>query len=132
MSFQLLSLDDAKELTNAWNQREAALVEKTVVRDFICEMVEMAIEKDLKSKLLEAVKHATSKEDLWVTAGICYDPSHRFTLPNRNKWLSIKQLIYRTDALSQLARQLGPGILVRPLYKDGLIFFKYEFWPSTV
>jgi hypothetical protein len=132
MPFQLLSVADANELANAWNQREADLFEKAVVQEFITVMIDKAIERDLKKELMDTISYITQRENLWVSAGLCYQHDHRFTAPNSNRWMSIKQLIYRTDALAQLAKELGPGIRVRPLYDDGVIFFKYEFWPSAI
>jgi hypothetical protein len=128
MPFSLLSNADCAELKAAWQQRSAAVFEKAVVDRFVSDLVDLCIERDIKSQLLGAIKYAKSPQDIWVSAGRCYEADYRFYIDGR--WMSIKQLIYRTDALTRLAEALGPGIKIRPLYDHNLIFLKIEFWPS--
>lgn len=132
MTFSLLSNADCVELNATWQQRSKALFEKAVVSRFVSDMVDRAIERDLKTELLEAMKMARKPNEIWVSAGLCYDDNHRFTEEGfGNRWLSIKQLIYRTDALAELAKQLGPQIKVSPLYENNVIFLKIQFVPSA-
>jgi len=130
MSFRLLTVADDVELNGKWQQRSKELFEKSIVDSFVDEMVHIEIERDLKKQLLDKMNMSSNPDQLWIYAGRSYDPNYRFTLPSASpkRWISIKQLIYRTDALDQLAAQLGRNIKVRPLYLNGLIYFKIEFW----
>jgi len=67
-------------------------------------------------------------KDLSVASGLCYEPDHRFWIDRQS--MTIKQVIYRTDALERLAAELGPQIKVRPLYLNDVIYIMIEFWPT--
>jgi hypothetical protein len=128
MSFQLFSPSDSEQMAQIWRNRSHTLFTKKVVDDFVDMHIDRAIKRDLHTEMFEAVKNARSPKDLAVSSGLCYDPNYRFYVGNR--WMSIKQLIYRTDALQRLAAELGPKIKVRPSYWNGLIYIMIEFWPN--
>ena len=130
MPFRLLTASDDVELAATWRERSKEFFEKSVVNGFVDEMTDLEIQRDLKQQLLNRMQTTARPEQLWVYAGRSYDPDYRFTLPSISptKWLSIKQLIYRTDALDRLESQLGKNIKVKPLYENGLIYFKIEYW----
>ena len=122
-------------LNDVWKQRNQAVFEDKVVAEFVSNIVHRTIERDLKAELLDTIKYAERKDQLWVSAGLCYDLDYRFTTDAccgvfAGKTMTIKQVIYRTDALEQIAKQLGPCIKVRPLYHNKKIFLKIEFWPT--
>lgn len=129
MPFQLLSAADVREVSNAWYDRRKAVFEKKVVDEWVSGMMDRLIEKDLKKQLLDVISYAKTPDELWVSAGYCYDQNYRFWIGPQS--MTIKQLIYRTDALQRLAKEIGSQIKVRPLYDDGMIFFKIEFWPTV-
>ena len=128
MPWTLFSAADIKSMGETWFKREQELFVKKVVDDFVEMHMDRAIKRDLHTEMLEAVKNARSPSDLSVSSGLCYDPNHRFYVGNR--WMSIKQLIYRTDALQRLAAEMGPQIKVRPSYWNDLIYIMIEFWPE--
>jgi hypothetical protein len=131
-AYSVLSPAAVSEMNSAWRDRRAALFQRVVVDRFVWDMVDRAISKDLKGRLMNTIKSAKRKSDLWVTADLCFEPNFRFVdfyFPGM--WISIKQLIYRTDALSRLAAKLGPCIKVRPMYEDDVIFLRIEFWPTS-
>ena len=122
---------EVKEMNDLWRERRNAVFQKAVVDRFVADMVKFCHDRDLVHQMFDAIKHAKKASDLWVTAGRCYEPNYRFTEADYpGMWLSIKQLIYRTDALSQLADELGSCIKIRPLYQDDVIFLKIEFWAA--
>ena len=129
MSFQLLSAADFCEMSNAWSERSKAVFEKKVVDEWVSDMMDRLIEKDIKKQLLDVISYAKTPDELWISAGYCYEVNHRFWVGHKS--MTIKQLIYRTDALQRLAKEIGSQIKVRPLYDDGMIFFKIEFWPNV-
>lgn len=131
-AYSVLSPAAVSEMNSAWRDRRAALFQRVVVDRFVWEIVDRAISKDLKGQLMNTIKSAKRPSDLWVTAGLCFEPNFRFVdFDFPGMWISIKQLIYRTDALSQLATKLGPCIKVRPMYEDDVIFLRVEFWPTA-
>jgi len=132
MPFRLLTDSDDAELNAVWRERSKEFFEKSVVNLFVDEMTDLEIQRDLKQQLLNTMKVSTRPEQIWVYAGRSYEPNYRFTLPSisPNRWISIKQLIYRTDALDRLEAKLGKNIKVQPLYENGIIYFKIEFWLS--
>ena len=131
-AYSLLSPAAVSEMNSAWHDRRAAVFQRAVINRFVWDMVDRAISKDLKGQLMNTIKSAKRPSDLWVTAGLCFEPNFRFVHADfPGMWISIKQLIYRTDALSQLAAKLGPCIKVRPMYEDDVIFLRVEFWPTA-
>lgn len=128
MPWQLFNRRDLEKLTNDWNARSQDLFVKKVVDDWVSLMMDKLITRDIHSQMADAVQFARTPQDLWVSAGLCFDPDHRFWVGKRS--MTIKQLIYRTNALQRLASDIGDKIKVRPLYDDGVIFFKIEFWPN--
>ena len=131
-AYSVLSPAAVSEMNSAWRDRRAALFQRVVVDRFVWEIVDRAISKDLKGQLMNTIKSAKRPSDLWVTADLCFEPNFRFVdFDFPGMWISIKQLIYRTDALSQLAAKLGPCIKVRPMYEDDVIFLRIEFWPTA-
>ena len=133
MPFQVISRSAIGEMSTLWRNRQNAVFEKEVVDKFVLDMTLMAISNDIEAQLLDKIKYAKYPKDLWVSAGRCYDPDYYFTLEGfGGKRLYIKQLIYRTDALQRLAKEFGEKIKVRPLYQNGVIFLKIEFWPNLL
>lgn len=128
MPFQLLSADDVRQMNVSWNTRWRDLFVKRVVDEFVSVHVDRAIERDLRVELLQAIKYAREPRDLWVSSGLCYNENHRFWIGRQS--MTIKQLIYRTDALQRLAVEIGPQIKVSPLYQGGIIYLKIEFLPT--
>jgi len=134
MAYQLLNRSEVDKLCSDWAARSHDLFMKKVVDDWVSMMIDRIIKQDISARLAEAIKYAKSPKDLWVTAsacfdsGLCFDSDHRFWVGNRS--MTIKQLIYRTNALQRLAKEIGEKIVVRPLYQEDRIFFKIEFWPN--
>ena len=135
MPFQLLTAENVLTLKQEWKKRNQAVFEKAVVDKFVFDIVERSIDKGLMDELLNAIKYAEKKNELCVSAGLCYATDYRFTTDAlggifKDKSMTIKQVIYRTNALERIAKELGPCIKVRPSYDDGLIFLMIEFWPD--
>ena len=128
MPFQLLTTADMNEFNKAWKERHRAVFVKKVVDEWYSDMLDRIIERGLKDQLLETIKRATSLEDLWVSAGFCYDDEYHWE--DGELSLSIKQLIDNTDALSRLATSIGPQIKIVPLYKNDMVFFQIMFCPN--
>ena len=127
----LLDAADFAEMKAAWNNRYNGLFQKKVTEQFVSELLDCAAEKDLKAHLMLSVASAREPKDLWVSLGIFYPQDAYFTAEGfGNRRMTIKQILYRTDALQQLAAFIGKDIKVRPLFGDGVIFIKIEYWPS--
>ena len=131
MPFQLLDASDVSELNTAWRRRSDEVFSRRVVTKFIDEMLDFAMKNDLKAQLLGEIKNSIHKDDIWVSAGRCYEPDYEFTFPDTGEQkMSIEHLIHRTDALKMLAAELGPCIKVMPLHQEGVIFIAYYFVPG--
>jgi len=130
MPFTLFSASDVRQMNEDWAKRSEEVFVKKVVDDFVSMHLDRAIMRDIRGQMFKEIKSAISPSDLCVSSGICYEPNHRFYVGRR--WMSIKQLIYRTDALERLATELGPQIKVRPFYWNDVIYMNIEFWPTGV
>ena len=126
----LLSAVDFAEMKAAWENRYNSLFQKKVTEQFVSELLDCAAEKDFKAHLMLSVASAREPKDLWVSLGIFYPQDAYFTAEGfGQKRMTIKQILYRTDALQQLAAFIGEDIKVRPMFDDGVIFIKVEYWP---
>jgi transposase-like protein len=129
MPWQLLHRSEVDKLCNVWAARSHDIFVKKVVEDWLSMMMDRIIQQDIASSFTNRIATARSPKDLWITARLGFDSDHRFWVGNRS--MTIKQLIYRTNALQRLAKEIGEKIVVRPLYQeDRSIFFKIEFWPN--
>ena len=115
----------------AWHSRSREVFVEKTIRDFVDRHMERAIKNDVCGQMLEQIKHARTRKDLSVSCGLCYDPNYRFFGADGQS-MTIKQLIYRTDALQRFATEIGPQIKVSPHYWNDLIYFDIEFWPTRV
>ena len=126
----LLSAVDFAEMKAAWENRYNSLFQKKVTEQFVSELLDCAAKKDFKAHLMLSVASAREPKDLWVSLGIFYPQDAYFTAEGfGNRRMTIKQILYRTDALQQLAAFIGEDIKVRPMFDDGVIFIKVEYWP---
>ena len=123
---------DFTEMKTAWDNRYNVLFQKKITEDFVSHLLDRAIQMDFKALFLEQIHHlAREPKDLWVSLGVFYPDDAYFTAEGfGNRRMTIKQILYRTDALQQLAAFIGKDIKVRPLFDDGVIFIKIEYWPS--
>ena len=130
MPWTLFSADDVKKMDTAWQNRSQEVFIEKVIKDFVELHMDRAISRDIHGQMLKQIKDARTPKDLEVSSGLCYEPNHRFYVGRQ--WMSIKQLLYRTDALKRLEAELGPQIKVRPSYWNDLIYIMIEFWPTRV
>jgi hypothetical protein len=131
MTYRLLSPADINELNAAWAKRCESVFEKAVVKSFLTEMMMSLITKiELKEHLLMAIADADSQSDIWITTPHYSNASYFTAYDFGDKRLSIKHILYETDALSQLATAIGPGISVVPVYQRDQIYFKIEYLPT--
>ena len=80
--------------------------------------------------LNDAIKYAREPKDLWVSLGICFDENHFFYAEGfGHRRMTIKQILYRTDALQQIANFIGRDIKLRPIFQNSTIFIRVEYWP---
>lgn len=91
------------------------------------------VPENLKSQLLWVVQNVETPSHLQLGFGIQFDSSHAFTAEGwGTRKLSIKHIIYRTDALDRIAREIGPNIKVTPHIINRVVFFTLDFWPTRV
>jgi len=128
MVFTLFSAADVLKMNEDWINRSHDVFVKKIVDDFVAIHIDRAIKRDVRGLMIDQIKHARSVKDLSVASGLCYEPDHRFWIDRQS--MTIKQVIYRTDALERLAAELGPQIKVRPLYLNDVIYIMIEFWPT--
>lgn len=128
----ILSNTDIKEIADTWNLRRDDAFRAKITSDFVVMMLDN-VPSDLKSQLLWVVQNVTTPSHLQLGFGIQFDISHTFTAEGwgNRKW-SIKRLIYRTDALERIAREIGPNIKVTPHIVNDIVFFTIDFWPPRV
>jgi hypothetical protein len=125
----LLDAADFAEMKAAWNNRYNGLFQKKVTEQFVSELLDCAAEKDFKAHLMLSVASAREPKDLWVSLGIFYPQDAYFTAEGfGQKRMTIKQILYRTDALQQIAAFIGEDIKVRPMFEDGVIFLQVQYW----
>ena len=122
---------DFAEMKAAWEIRYNGLFKKKVTEQFVSELIDKAAQTDFKGRFLEQINYlAHEPKDLWVSLGIFYPLDAYFTAEGfGQKRMTIQQILYRTDALQQLAAFIGKDIKVRPMFEDGVIFIKVEYWP---
>ena len=126
----LLDAADFAEMKAAWNNRYNGLFQKKVTEQFVSELLDCAAEKDFKAHLMLSIATAHEPKDLWVSLGIYFPTDAYFTAEGfGQKRMTIKQILYRTDALQQIAAFIGEDIKVRPMFGDGVIFIRVEYWP---
>ena len=126
----LLDAADFAEMKAAWNNRYNGLFQKKVTEQFVSELLDCAAQKDFKAHLMLSIASAREPKDLWVSLGIYFPTDAYFTAEGfGQKRMTIKQILYRTDALQQIAAFIGEDIKVRPMFEDGVIFIRVEYWP---
>ena len=126
----LLDAADFAEMKAAWNNRYNGLFQKKVTEQFVSELLDCAAQKDFKAHLMLSIATAREPKDLWVSLGIYFPTDAYFTAEGfGQKRMTIKQILYRTDALQQIAAFIGEDIKVRPMFGDGVIFIRVEYWP---
>ena len=130
----LLYADDFAELSAAWSNRYNDLFQKKVTEQFVSDLIDHAVKKDFKAEFLQQINHlAHEPKDLWVSLGIYFPKDTYFTAEGfGQKRMTIKQILYRTDALQQIAAFIGKDIKVRPMFDDDVIFIRVEYWPRRV
>ena len=126
----LLDAADFAEMKAAWNNRYNGLFQKKVTEQFVSELLDCAAQKDFMAHLMLSIATAREPKDLWVSLGIYFPTDAYFTAEGfGQKRMTIKQILYRTDALQQIAAFIGEDIKVRPMFGDGVIFIRVEYWP---
>ena len=126
----LLDAADFAEMKAAWNNRYNGLFQKKVTEQFVSELLDCAAQKDFKAHLMLSIATAREPKDLWVSLGIYFPTDAYFTAEGfGQKRMTSKQILYRTDALQQIAAFIGEDIKVRPMFGDGVIFIRVEYWP---
>ena len=126
----ILSSSDINQLSAAWAARRDEAFTNQVIFEFLSFM-QTKIPADLKERLLDSI-HLASKP--WHMqcgfGGVQFDVDHAFYADGwGNKRLTIKQVIYRTDALRQLAAMIGENIRVTPRFAGSVVFFTVDFFP---
>lgn len=126
----LLDAADFAEMKAAWNNRYNGLFQKKVTEQFVSELLDHAVKIDFKARFLEQINHlAREPKELWVSLGIYFPTDAYFTAEGfGQKRMTIKQILYRTDALQQIAAFIGEDIKVRPMFEDGVIFLQVQYW----
>ena len=126
----LLDAADFAEMSAAWNNRYNGLFQKKVTEQFVSELLDCAAQKDFKAHLMLSIASAREPKDLWVSLGIYFPKDAYFTAEGfGQKRMTIKQILYRTDALQQVAAFIGRDIKVKPMFGDDVIFIRVEYWP---
>ena len=126
----LLYATDFAEMGVAWNNRSNVVFQKKVTENFVSMMLDRAAQKDFKAEFLDVIKYAREPKDLWVSLGICFDENHFFYAEGfGHRRMTIKQILYRTDALQQIANFIGRDIKLRPIFQNSTIFIRVEYWP---
>jgi hypothetical protein len=126
----LLHEADFADLNAAWNNRYNGLFQKKVTEQFVSNLLDHAAKKDFKAEFLQQINMAHEPKDLWVSLGIYFPKDTYFTAEGfGQKRMTIKQVLYRTDALQQIAAFIGKDIKVKPMFDDDVIFIRVEYWP---
>jgi len=128
----LFQVSDIKKMNEIWQEGQRILFKKTIVETFVNILLDLAISTDVKSQMIEKINLKTRAKDLWVDAGIVFPRDHVFTDPEfSGMTMTIQRLLFRTDALEMLAKNLGPQIKVDSYWKaDGPIRLKIQFFPA--
>ena len=130
-----LSNNDLYELTNAWNSRRDDAFKQKIEDDFVDYLVRN-IPSDLADRLHWAIQNAESPRDLSVgfaNGDVHFRDDHVFTAEGwGQRKMSVKQVIYRTNALTRVAEAIGPSITVQHRFHNGIVSFTIHFWPPRV
>lgn len=120
---------DIDDLSAAWNRRRDDAFRDAITDDFVATMVSH-VPENLKAQMLWAIHNATTPAQLQVNFGVQYEISHTFTADGwGDRRLSLKHVLYRTNALERIAQAIGPNIKVSFRYGVTTIFFTIDFWP---
>jgi len=125
-----LQENDQIALAAAWKERSDKVFQDKIVSDFTELMLNKIMHRDIAAELLECIKHAKKPSEICVSWGLCFEPNHYFMAEGFGKRrFSIKQIIYRTNALEQLAESIGKNIKVAPHYWNDVIYIDIQYWP---
>jgi hypothetical protein len=126
----ILSSSDINELSAAWTARREEAFKDQVVLDFL-RFMQSRIPADLKERLLDSIAIASKPKHMNCGfGGVQFDVDHSLYADGwGSKRMTIKQLIYSTDALSQLAAMIGEHICVTPRFADAVVYFTIDFFP---
>jgi hypothetical protein len=127
-----LNNNDIDELSSAWNRRRDEAFRDAIEDDFVHMMLQH-VPDNLKEQLLWAIHNATAPVQLQVAFSVQFDRDHAFTAEGwGTRKLSIRQVIYNTNALARIARSIGPNIKVSHRLTQNSVFFTIDFWPTRV
>ena len=125
----ILSSSDINELSTAWSARREEAFKDQIVINFL-HFMQTKIPANLKERLLDSINLASKPWHMQCGfGGVQFDIDHVFYADGwGNKRLTIKQVIYRTDALRQLAECIGENIRVTPRFAGSVVFFTIDFF----
>lgn len=124
-----LTSDDLDELYAAYTKDNFARFESACVEMFLNYWIPK-IPGDIKYRLLEAIRNARTRRDMWVRFHTEIADDHEIVIDGRR--LSTQHILYRTDALKQLAAAIGPNINVRAVpVENGRTALRIEYWPPV-
>lgn len=126
----ILSSSDINELSAAWSARRDEAFTNQVIFDFL-RLMQANIPADLKERLLDSIHFASKPKHMNCGfGGIQFDVDHVFYADGwGNKRMTIRQLVYGTDVLRQLAAVIGENIRVTPRFTDATVYFTIDFFP---
>ena len=124
-----LSISDIDEMTSAWNLRREEAFKNAIEDDFVHTMLHH-VPENLKAQMMWAIHNATAPVQLQVSFGVQFDINHTFKAEGwGERALSIKKVLYQTNALERIAQSIGPNIKVSFRFVRNSVHFTIDFWP---
>ena len=122
-----LSTDDLNELYAAYTNDNFKRFESACV-DMFVEYWVPKIPTDIKHRLLEAIRNARTRRDMWVRFHTEIGWDHEIVIDGRR--LSTLHILYKTNALDRVAAAIGPHIRVRAVpVENNRTALRIEYWP---
>ena len=85
------------------------------------------IPKDFKERMMDCIRHARRRRDLAIMFPITFEIDDAITFRGRS--IAILDIVMNTDALQQLAAEIGEDIRIRPHVDGETIWLQVEYWP---
>jgi len=125
----LFSNNDITDFANAWNIRRNEAFKQKIEDDFVENfLINLPSAEELRARMLEAIQRAESPRDLYCGTGQHWPDNHTFTAGGwGQRKMSIKQVIYRTNALRRIGEAIGPNFFITKRFVDGHVFFMINF-----
>jgi len=127
----ILSTSDTREISNIWIARKDEVF-RNAVEDMFVDYMIGHLPIDLKQQLIRAVKTAESPDNINIPfADVRYALTETF---RANGWgareMTVSDVIFNTNALSRIAREIGDSIRIQHHFTDHSVFFTIEFEPA--